>query len=77
MDIIFRDMYTPRWLYAPKGRLYNSLVIGSRRNICSTGHLQDLSDFHVFSNNIHHNVKQENIFFVKEVFNNPRPSFYS
>lgn len=77
MDIIFRDSITHRWLYATKGKLYNSLLMGNRRNICSTGHLQDLSDFHVFSNNIHHNVKQENIFFVKEVFNNPRPSFYS
>lgn len=77
MDIIFRANNIHRWLYAPKGRLYNSLVIGSRRDICSTGHLQDLSDFHVFANNIHHNVKQDDIFLVKEVFNNPRPSFYS
>jgi hypothetical protein len=77
MGIIFRANNIHRWLYATKGRLYDSLLMNNRRNICSTGHLRCLSDFHVFANSIHHNVKQDDIFLVKEVFNNPRPSFYS
>lgn len=76
MDIIFKDHIRQRWLYAQKGTIYNALL-NNNKHISTAYRIRKLTDFYTFPNILHGNVKQENIFIVKEVFHNPRQFFYS